>query len=202
MVGLPLRKAGMNRVVASLPLAVFAAIVLPAAAGAHLPRTQNTVIKPGTSMAGVKLDMTKKQVFGKWGKTTCDQSTCTWEGPGTRGKNERAIVSFVKGKVVQITISAATKGNNLKFKPGTLSKWKTAKGISLGSPKAKVPRAYPAAKPNNGEAVNGYDLFAGARPNLRYTRFSTPGFGASPSLLRSIVIAWDVCHYSDCSGGQ
>jgi hypothetical protein len=184
--------------VSTVAVAVVVALALPAAAGAHLPQTKNTKIVPGRSIAGVKLDMTKSQVFGKWGKTTCDQSTCTWEGPGTRGKNERAIVSFVKGKVVQITISSATKGNDLKFKPGVLSKWKTSKGISLGSPKAKVPKAYPAAKPNNGEAVNGYDLFAGARPNLRYTRFSTPGFGASPSLLRSIVVAWDVCHYMTC----
>lgn len=180
-------------------LAAVALLALPAAAGAHLPRTQSTQIVPGRSMAGVKLDMTKKQVFGKWGKTSCDPGSCTWEGPGTPGKNERAIVSFVGGKVVQITISSATKGSNLKFKPGTLSKWKTSKGIALGSPKAKVPRAYPKAKPNNGEGVNGYDLFAGARPNLSYTRFSTPGFGASPSLLRSIVVAWDVCHYSSCS---
>jgi hypothetical protein len=53
--------------------------------------------------------------------------------------------------------------------------------------------------PNNGEAVQGFDLFAGARPNLRYTRFSTPGFGASPDKLRSILLAWDVCHYMTCA---
>jgi hypothetical protein len=188
----------MKRLAAVATFALLAVVALPAAAGAHLPQPKSTAIKPGTSMAGVKLDMTKKQVLAKWGKTTCDSSTCTWEGPGTRGKNERAIVSFVNGKAVQISISAATKGNNLKFKPGVLSQWKTSKGISLGSPKAKVPKAYPKAQANNGEAVNGYDLFAGARPNLRYTRFSTPGFGASPSLLRSITIAWDVCHYMQC----
>jgi hypothetical protein len=180
-------------------LAVVAFLAMPAAAGAHLPKTKNTKIVPGQSIGGVKLDMTKKQVIGKWGKTTCDQSTCTWEGPGTPGKNERAVVSFVKGKVVQIAISSATKGSNLKFKPGILSKWKTSKGISLGSPKSKVPKAYPAAQANNGEAVQGYDLFAGARPNLRYTRFSTPGFGASPNNLRSILVAWDVCHYMTCT---
>jgi hypothetical protein len=179
-------------------VAAVAFLALSAAAEAHLPNTKNHKIVPGRSMAGVKLDMTKSQVFGKWGNTSCDQSSCAWEGPGTRGKNERAVVSFVNGKVVQIAISAATKGNNLKFKPGELSKWKTSKGIALGSPKSKVPKAYPAAQPNNGEAVQGYDLFAGARPNLRYTRFSTPGFGDSPNNLRSILIAWDVCHYMNC----
>jgi hypothetical protein len=188
----------MNRVVALAPLALVGVLVLPSTAGAKLPQPKSTVIKPGASMAGVKLDMTKRQVLAKWGKTKCDSFACTWEGPGTPGHNERAIVSFVNGKTVQITISSATKGNNLKFKPGVLSKWKTSKGIALGSPKAKVKKAYPKAKANSGEAVNGFDLFAGARPNLRYTRFSTPGFGASPTLLRSITIAWDVCHYMQC----
>src|SRR3954452_20296086 len=101
-------------------IAAVALLSLPAAAGAHLPRTKSTQIVPGKSMAGVKLDMTKKQVFGKWGKTSCDPGSCTWEGPGTPGKNERAIVSFVGGKVIQISISSATKGNNLKFKPSSL----------------------------------------------------------------------------------
>lgn len=189
----------MNRVAVLATFALLAALAMPAAAGAHLPQPKSTAIKPGTSMAGVKLDMTKQQVFGKWGKTTCDASTCTWEGPGTRGKNERAIVSFVNGKVVQISISAATKGNNLKFKPGVLSKWKTSKGISLGSLKSKVAHAYPGAKANPSEGVQGYDLFAGARPNLRLTRFSTPGIGASPNRLRYISLAWDACHYMTCT---
>jgi hypothetical protein len=189
----------MRRSAVVAVLVPLALTLLPAAASeAKLPKTKNTKIVPGRSMGGVKLDMTKSQVFGKWGKTTCDPGSCSWEGPGTRGKNERAVVSFVDGKAVQIVISAATKGNDLKFKPGVLSQWKTSKGISLGLPKSKVPKAYPGAKPNNGEAVQGYDLFAGARPNLRYTRFSTPGFGASPNNLRSILIAWDVCHYMQC----
>jgi hypothetical protein len=188
----------MQRATAVAAVALLA-LALPAAAQARLPKTNNTKIVPGTSIAGVKLDMTRNQLFAKWGKTSCDSASCIWEGPGTRGKNERAVVSFVNGKVVQIAISAATKGSNLKFKPGVLSTWKTSKGISLGTPKSKVPIAYPAAMPNNGEAVQGFDLFAGARPNLRYTRFSTPGFGASPDKLRSILLAWDVCHYMACA---
>jgi hypothetical protein len=179
-------------------VALVACLALPAAAQARLPHPKKSAIVPGTSIAGVKLDMTRAQVFGKWGSTSCDTARCTWEGPGTRGKNERAIVSFVTGKVSQITISAATRGNNLKFKPGVLSTWKTSKGISLGSLKSKVAKAYPSAKSNPSEGVQGYDLFAGARPNLRYTRFSTPGIGASPNSLRYIELAWDSCHFMTC----
>jgi hypothetical protein len=171
---------------------------VPAAATAKLPRPRNAAIVPGTSIAGVKLDMSQSQVFSKWGSTHCSSGVCAWEGPGKPGQNERATVSFVRGKVVQIDISAALTGVNLKFKPGILSRWRTSKGISLGSFKKAVAHAYAHAKPNNGEAVQGFDLFAGSRPNLRYTRFSTSGIGASATRLRGIELAWDSCHYLRC----
>jgi hypothetical protein len=184
---------------AILTAAVIAGLAVPNAALAKLPKPKTTTIVPGVSIAGVKLDMTRAQVFSKWGSTTCPAPTsCTWQGPGQAGHNERASVSFVNGKVSLIAISAATTGTNLKFKAGVLSKWKTAKGIALGKSKSAVKRAYPAAMPNTGEAVQGFDLFKGARPNLSYTRFSTPGIGASPTLLRGIDVAWDTCHFTTC----
>jgi hypothetical protein len=188
-----------TRRAAILTAAALAALAVPSAAIAKLPKPKTTTIVPGASIAGVKLDMTRAQVFSKWGSTKCSPPTsCTWEGPGQAGHNERAIVSFVNGKVSQISISAATTGTNLKFKSGVLSKWRTAKGLSLGKNKSAVKRAYPAAMANTGEAVQGFDLFKGARPNLSYTRFSTPGIGASPTLLRTIAVAWDTCHFTTC----
>ena len=172
-----------------------AALALPAAAVANLPHPHTTTIVPGESLAGVKLDMPKARVLGKWGHGKCDNQVCTWEGKGPVGHRESAFVSFVKGKVVAISISAATHRNG-RFKPGILSDWETKKGIHLGLPKGKVPKAYPGAKVNKGEAVNGFDLFKGNRPNLSYTRFSTPGFGPSANLLRGISVNWDVCHYA------
>jgi hypothetical protein len=182
----------------ALATAATVCLALPAGAAARLPKPRNAVIVPGASIAGVKLDMSQSQVFSKWGSTQCPSGTCTWQGPGTPGQNERATVSFVHGKAVQITINAAFTGLNQKFKPGTLSKWKTSRGISLGSLKNAVRRAYPQAKPNVSEGVMGFDLSQGRRPNLRYTRFSTPGIGASPNRLRYIELAWDTCHYFKC----
>lgn len=173
---------------------LFTLVAAPAA-NAKLPEPKTTVIVPGKSIAGVKLDMSQNEVFGQWGSTSCPGDVCTWEGPGTPGKNERATVSFFKGKAIKIVINAANQGNDLKFKPGTLSKWATKKGIALGDKKSAVKRAYPAAKPNEGEAVQGFDLFKGARPNLSYTRFGTPGIGGTPDQLRYIEVAWDVCHF-------
>jgi hypothetical protein len=169
-------------------------LALPAAAGANLPHPHTTTIIPGVSVAGVKLDMTKAQALGKWGHGKCDSQLCIWEGKGPAGHREVATIAFYKGKVDSISIRSATKGNNGQFKPGILSDWETKKGIHLGSPKAKVPRAYPAAKANNSTGVNGFDLFKGSRPNLSYTRFGTPGVGASKSLLWGISVSWDVCH--------
>jgi hypothetical protein len=190
----------LSRRTAILAVAALAGLAVPSAALAKLPKPKTTAIVPGVSIAGVKLDMTKAQVFAKWGSTSkCPGGGfCEWDGPGKAGQTERATVSFVNGKVSQIAIQAATSGSELKFKPGVLSKWHTAKGIALGSKKAAVKKAYPAAMANTGEAVQGFDLFKGARPNLSYTRFSTPGFGATPTLLRSIVVAWDTCHFMTC----
>lgn len=175
--------------------ALVASVVLAAPALARLPRPKTTLIVPGRSLAGVKLDMTQAQALGQWGATSCASGVCQWIGPGDPGKAERATVSLWRGKVVGIAITAGSRGTNLKFKPGVLSTWRTAKGIQLGSKKSSVRRAYPSAKPNTGEAVQGFDLFAGARPNLSFTRLSTFGHGATPTLIRGIQVNWGVCHY-------
>jgi hypothetical protein len=91
----------------------------------------------------------------------------------------------LKGNVIQIDINAATSGNNLKFTPGQLSKWKTGKNVSLGSTRSAVKHAYPAAKANNSTGVAGWDLFAGRH----FTRFSSFGVGATPNRLRYIELA-------------
>ncbi len=164
---------------------VIACSVWTPAASARLPQPRTTLIVPGVSIAGVKIDMTEAQVFHQWGRTTCIPGLCTWQGSGNPSHAERATVSFYKGKVIQIDINAATSGTNERFAPGQLSKWKTAKNIHLGSTKAAVKRAYPAAKANNSTGVEGWDLFSGAH----LTRFSSFGVGATPNLLRYIELA-------------
>jgi hypothetical protein len=177
-----------------------ACLSLPALADAKLPKPKTTAIKPGASIAGVKLDMTKSQAFAAWGSTTCIAPTlCEWHGPGKAGQQEVASISLVNGKVVQITIKAAVVGTaTQKIKLGPLAKWKTSKKIALGSSRSAVAKAYPTAKRNTGEAVNGYDLFAGSGKSLRYTRFAANGLGGTANRLLYITVAWDVCHYSAC----
>ena len=173
---------------------VIGSLALPSVAVAQLPHPKTTLIVPGVSIAGVKLDMSSDQVFTLWGDASCEiPEVCTWVGPGSAGHAERAVVSFFSGRVIQIDIYAAT-GTNRRFVPGQLSKWRTSKNIGLGSTKPSVKRAYPAARANNSRGVNGYDLFARAGASLRYTRFASFGTGATPNLLRYIELA--------CSSGS
>ncbi len=166
-------------------------LAAPTAALAHLPHPKTTLIRPGVSIAGVKIDMTQSQVFHEWGSTGCIPGLCTWQGPGNPAHAERATVSFFQGKVIQIDINAGTfNGTNVKFKPGVLSTWKTPKNIHLGSTRASVKRAYPAAKANNSTGVAGWDLFNAA--TRHFTRFSSFGVGATPDRLRYIELACTV----------
>jgi hypothetical protein len=165
-------------------------LMVPGVAGARLPHPRTALIVPGKSIAGVKIDMTQRQVFGQWGATSCSFGRCLWRGPGNPSHAEQATVTFAAGVVVQIDINAGTSGTNERFKPGTLSKWKTAKNIHLGSPKSAVKRAYPAARANTSPGVDGFDLQSG----IHFTRFSAFGIGATPNALRYIELA--------CNGAQ
>jgi hypothetical protein len=165
-------------------LLAIGCLVCPTVALGRLPSPKTTLIVPGTSIGGVKIGMNQTQVFHQWGGTGCIPGVCTWRGPGNPLHAERATVSFVNGKAIQIDINAATSGNNLKFTPGQLSKWKTGKNIGLGSTRAAVKRAYPTAKANNSTGVAGWDLFGGRH----YTRFSSFGVGATSNRLRYIEL--------------
>lgn len=189
-----------HRAAVAVLVCLIAALCAPALAEAKLPHPKTTAIKPGTSIAGVKLDMTKTQAFAAWGSTRCLLPTlCEWHGPGKPGQQEVASISLVNGRVVQITIKAAVVGAaSQSVKLGPLARWRTSKRIALGSKRSAVAKAYPAARPNLGEAVNGYDLFAGSGKSLRYTRFAANGLGRTANRVLYITVAWDVCHYSAC----
>ncbi len=167
---------------------------LAVSASARLPHPRTTLIVPGSSIGGVKLAMNRSQVFHQWGSTTCIPGVCTWAAGSAFGA-ERATVSFYQGEVIQVDINAGTSGTSLRFKPGVLSRWRTARHISLGSTKAAVKRAYPSARANRSTGVNGWDLFYGGGAGLHFMRFSTFGAGISSDRVRYIELA---CSHSRC----
>jgi hypothetical protein len=146
--------------------------------------------------------MSKAKVKDRWGKGSCTRYpgppasvTCTW-GSTDPAKGEQALVTFLGNEANIILITAQRRASDGAFVAGKLSKWKTPERIHLGSPIAKVPVKYPDATPNKGEAVQGFDLFRGVRPNLRYTRFAQ-GPVANGHLM-SLSLQWDYCHNFAC----
>jgi hypothetical protein len=180
-----------------LATALVTCLLVPSAAGAKVPNPTSTKIVLGKSVAGVKLDMTKKQVFAKWGKGSClSADICEWQAkkPTFSGQYERAVVSFINGKAWNIGIQAAFTKTAGKLKPGPLALWKTSKGIHLGSKKSAVTKAYGAAKLIGGSAAS-WNLFTGSGKNRSITGIGTRGFGASPTLVSSITVSWVPCHF-------
>jgi hypothetical protein len=174
-----------------------ACLLVPQTAAAKLPATKNKLIVPGKSIAGVKLDMGKSAVFRQWGKGSCPTASfCEWQPrePAFVGQFDRAVVSFVDGKAVQITIQSAMDRNTNKLKPGPLAEWKTKKDIHIASKLSAVPKAYPGAKRAEGDAVS-YNLLMGAGRNVTVTGFGSPGFGPSAKLVSSISVGWSNCHF-------
>ena len=193
--------------------ALLAAVAVgDVARGAFIPHLDHPKIVPNQSIGGVKLDMSKHEVFELWGPGACHtspahlgapaQTTCRG-GPVSNTKGEQIFVTFTPagGGVSIIIMVARTRASDGQIVRGELARrWRDRFGIHLGSPIADVGEAYPGAKPNRGEAVRGYDLFAGpARggpgTSLRYTRFGA-GIGPSSNRVASISYQWDICHFS------
>lgn len=144
-----------------LLVALAALLAVPATATAALPVVKTTTIVPGRSIAGLKVGMTVPQALAAWGTgTTCTAETrqayCYYRG--TERQGDASFIVDKAGKVVTITISAGRKGINLVY-AGPLQRWRTTKGIRLGSTTAQVVKAYPKAK----GAGYGIQLGSGSR---------------------------------------
>lgn len=150
-----------------LPLALTAAaataLLAAPAAQAALPKPRSTVIKPGSSIAGVKFGMDAQDALKLWGEgSNCVETAvgrCTWQGTGTQGK---AYFVVVDGKVAEVGIEAAQKESGEYVYRGPLVKWKDKKKIGLGSSLRATSKAYKKGFHNGG----GWQLNSGARATL------------------------------------
>lgn len=158
----------MRRLPITVLLAALVTAVLPAAAGAKLPKPKTKLVVPGKSIAGVALNMAESKAKAQWGSgakctktpkigTQPAQDSCDWrEGPDLFDAS--AHITFLGGKVYLVVITTAKDKKTGKAKGKQFASWKTAKGIAVGSKIGAVGKAYPAAKRNLSEGGIGWDL--------------------------------------------
>ncbi len=144
-----------HRVCAAALALALVAIVVPGSATAALPKTTSDLIVPAHSIGGVSLGASARAVTKAWGKDDACEYQCLYEG--TAGKSETPSRA---GALLEKSASGAPKvwgayisvGENMEGSTARpifttpLTKFKTSKGIGLGSTAAELKRAYPAAK--------------------------------------------------------
>jgi hypothetical protein len=140
----------------SLATAFAVAVILavPLAAAAKLPVAKSHLIAPGKSVGGVKLGMTKAKAVATWGsKPRCvppvaGVTECFWEPAGVFADGGR--IQLRRGKVIVagVSINSTMKSSAIR----ALKKFKTAKGIHIGSAKSAAKHAYPGLKKPPGDA--------------------------------------------------
>jgi hypothetical protein len=163
-------------------LTVIAALAFPAAAAAGLPKTTDTLIVPAHSLGGVTLGANAKQVTTAWGKTASCETQCVYDGSNSGELASVLLETSDEGATfhvanVYITVAEVTKGSKTEPDFDTpLTRFKTAKGIGLGSTKAELVRAYPAAK-REGASVGGILTFVLAGPGESRTTFTVGATG-------------------------
>lgn len=148
---------------ASLTAAAAVLLVPATAAEARLPSPTTKRIVPGRSIGGVKIGMDARTAVKKWGRGgTCARTignSCTWQGTPKQGA---AIFIVDDGRVSSLRIEVGSRSNDLPAYSGPITKWRTAKGIAIGSRMKSVAKAYPKAKPDG----SGLTLRSGSRRTL------------------------------------
>jgi hypothetical protein len=153
--------------IAALTLAALAATA--PAADAKLPAGGGKTIVPGSSIGGVRLGMDAAAAVRKWGKGgSCDAaigSSCRWAGSMRQGSMR---FDLTNGKVSAIVIDAGQQPTT--YEPvyrGPITKWKTDRGVRIGTALRTVAKKYRKAQPDGG----GLALKSGKRT----TYFSSSG---------------------------
>jgi len=142
------------RVRIGLVTSVVLALTLPAGAQAALPTTHSTLIVPVKSLAGVKLGASLASATASWGKGgTCSASGCNYESKNDKDGSAGFVVAQTSAtapiRVVKVSIEAGVTSLAYGAKKNfdtPLDRFKTAKGIGIGSTAAKLKHAYPHLK--------------------------------------------------------
>lgn len=160
-------------------LTAIVAFALPAAAQAALPKTNDTLIVPAKSIGGVALGSSPTAVTKAWGKNAECEFQCLYEGRRHTGETPSlgSVLLEKRGSAVktwEIYIIVGQNEEGVQPKPNfdtPLTRFKTAKGIGLGSTAAELTRAYPGLKKQSSPGFTYYTLEG---PKESATVFSAP----------------------------
>lgn len=159
----------------------LAVLAVPVIAQAALPRTSNTLIVPAHSLGGVTLGSNAKAVTKAWGKNgACEEFRCLYEGAAPAGgtASVASVLLETPGsggapKVTTVFVNIGDKRVGSELKPNfvtPLTRFKTSKGIGLGSTATELKHAYKGLKK---EGTAGLFTYALKGPKESETDFST-----------------------------
>jgi hypothetical protein len=153
--------------------------VLTAVAGAQaaLPTTHTNLIVPVKSLAGVKLGSSLAAATAAWGKGgTCNEGGCQYGN--TTSKVGEASFQLAQTsttapiEVVRVGIEAGVTNDTASAKKEfntPLDRFKTAKGIGIGSTLSALKHAYPHVKSSS--AVGSVSVYTLLGPGESFTLF-------------------------------
>ena len=187
----------MKRLTTALLSIAVVALALPAIASAGLPKTGDPLIVPGKSIGGATLGKDPGKAEKAWGKGrgNCPPSPgngyCQYsrDNPafGAAYFSWQADPSGKTRRVDQIYISLGRDVDGDLKLDTKLAKFKTKKGIHLGSTGRKVAAAYPKASFNHGD-TDSFDLFTGKGSARVDTVFRLDGTGKGRRVVTIIIV--------------
>lgn len=128
--------------IALIAAAAAALLLAPALAWAAggLPKPKHALVVPFKAMGAVRLGSSKAAALKAWGPAnqcavgTGGRTTCVWLSPlSTDYPEQGGILELSHGKVCGMEIRAGTNVRTGHLTITRLRKWKTAKGVGLGS---------------------------------------------------------------------
>ena len=167
-----------------LVLSIVAALAAPLGANAALPKTTDKLIVPNKSIGGVTLGANPSQVTRAWGANSDCISTCIYQAKVKPGAGTAAASALLeqkrKGapyKVWSLFIYVGEETVGKKTVPNfktPLTKFKTRKGIGLGSTVSALKHAYHGLKRER--ATGGFSFY-----ELKGAGETETGFTTSPA---------------------
>lgn len=131
--------SAQRRLMVAISAAAAVAVLLPALAGAALPKPTTARVVPFKSIGQIQFGTSKAAAFQSWGQGMCaheqttGQDTCAWLAAGTQDfPPEGTALQLANGKVCGMLMRAGTSpGGTLTIT--RLKKWRTKEGVGLGS---------------------------------------------------------------------